>query len=133
MSVWPQDSHFSQTSAGISSRAPLGCRGFFSLRNHAMAQISPLGGGGATHAQPAERRAGSGEMRGEGGGLGGGKKRGGSGEMEGRAQRREDRGRGGVDALEATSGGSVGVLLRAISGRRSGCGEVRRVGRSAGR
>src|ERR1035437_5074273 len=65
MSVRPQDSHFSQTSAGISSRAPLGCRGFFSLRNQAMAQISPLDGARATDFDAAERREGSGEARGE--------------------------------------------------------------------
>ena len=34
MSVWPQASHFSQTSGGISSRWRLGCRGFLSFFVH---------------------------------------------------------------------------------------------------
>src|SRR5947207_13219463 len=38
MSVCPHASHFSQTSAGISSRSRRGCRGFFSFLNQAMAE-----------------------------------------------------------------------------------------------
>src|SRR4029078_5132653 len=36
MSVCPQFSHFSQASGGISCFSRRGCRGFFSLRNHAI-------------------------------------------------------------------------------------------------
>src|ERR1017187_8284667 len=59
MSVWPQASHFSQTSAGISRRSPWGCLGFFSFLNHAMPQMSRL----ASEVTTAGER---GESRGEG-------------------------------------------------------------------
>src|ERR1035437_121604 len=103
MSVWPQDSHFSQTSARISSRAPLGCRGFFSLRNHAMPQISLLDGAQATHAPPAERRVVRPDGRGE-------------------LERREARNERGVASLRGETRGE----------KRDGGGELRRGGVSQG-
>src|SRR5262245_2081515 len=41
MSVCPQASHFSQTSAGISSRSRRGWRGFFSFLNQAISKENP--------------------------------------------------------------------------------------------
>src|ERR1019366_1908629 len=64
MSVWPQASHFSQTSAGISRRSPWGCLGFFSFLNHSIPQMSRL----ASEVTTAEGR---GEGRGEGRDQGG--------------------------------------------------------------
>src|SRR5215217_813452 len=41
MSVCPQFSHFSHASGGISCFSRRGCRGFFSLRNHAIGSNVP--------------------------------------------------------------------------------------------